>query len=115
MCLTYRVRIDERLLAMFDLCPPDIGSMSKDIPRRPIFPKIRISHLGVFRWTKPNGVKMVVGPIAKLSEEAASTNDLVIELRGYDERLPTILGSNLAQTLCCDAVPRRCIQGASKA
>ena len=32
----------------------------------------RILHLGVFRWTYPMMVKMVVRPIAKLSEEARS-------------------------------------------
>ncbi len=32
--------------------------------------KIRILHLGVFRWTNPNGGQTVVSPIAKLSEEA---------------------------------------------
>jgi hypothetical protein len=32
--LAYRVRIGERVLAMFDPCPPDIGSVSKDVPRR---------------------------------------------------------------------------------
>jgi hypothetical protein len=34
--LAYRVRIDERVLAMFDLCRPDIGSVSKFARRRPI-------------------------------------------------------------------------------
>jgi hypothetical protein len=41
MCLTDRVRIDERLLAMFDLCPPDIGSVSKNVRRCPISLKNR--------------------------------------------------------------------------
>ena len=34
--------------------------------------RIRILHLGVFRWTNPNGGQMVVRPIAKLSKEAWS-------------------------------------------
>jgi hypothetical protein len=37
-----------------------------------ILSKIGISHLEVFRWTNPMVVKMVVRPIAKLSEEAAA-------------------------------------------
>jgi hypothetical protein len=36
MCLAYRVRIDERVRAMFDLCPPDIGSMSEIVRGGPI-------------------------------------------------------------------------------
>jgi hypothetical protein len=64
MCLTYRVRIDERVLAMFDLCPPDIGSVSKDVRRLPIFPKNRD-----FTLRLGGQIQMVVRPISKLSEE----------------------------------------------
>jgi hypothetical protein len=54
-------------------------------------------------------VKMVVRPIAKLSEEARCHERLLLELRCCDEWLPTILGSNLAADVCRDAVPRRCM------
>ena len=49
--------------------PPDIGSVSKDVPRCPIFLKNKDFALGIFRWTTQMVVKMVVRPIAKLSEE----------------------------------------------
>jgi hypothetical protein len=35
--------------------PPDIGSVSKDVPRCPVSLKLRILHLRVSRWTNPNG------------------------------------------------------------
>jgi hypothetical protein len=35
--------------------PRDIGSVSMDVPARPNFLKIRILHIGAFRWTNPNG------------------------------------------------------------
>ena len=46
---------------------PDIGSVATNVPRRPSFLEIRILDLDAFRWTKAV-VKMVVRPIAKLSE-----------------------------------------------
>ena len=49
-------------------------------------------------------VKMVVRPIASLSERPAATNDPAIELRCYDEGLPTNIGSRrCAAMLCLDA------------
>ena len=54
-------------------------------------------------------VKMVVRPIAKLSEEARCHETASPELRCSDEWLPTILGSNLAADVCRGAVPRRCM------
>jgi hypothetical protein len=56
-------------------------------------------------------VKMVVRPIAKLSEYARCTNGQANRASSYDDGLPTILGSNKAP----DAVPRARIQGASEA
>jgi hypothetical protein len=34
---------------------PDIGSGSTDVLKRPFSLKTRILHLGVLRWTDPNG------------------------------------------------------------
>jgi hypothetical protein len=45
-------------------------------------------------------VKMVVRPIAKLSEGTRYHERLLLELRCSDEWLPTILGSNLAAHVC---------------
>ena len=54
-------------------------------------------------------VKMVVRPIAKLSEEAPPRMTTP-RARCSDEWLPTILGSDLAAAdVCRDAVPRRCM------
>jgi hypothetical protein len=49
-------------------------------------------------------VKMVVRPIAKLSEYAAARMTWPIEHRCYDDGLPNILGSKRRQTLFLDAV-----------
>jgi hypothetical protein len=43
-------------------CPPTSSDVQFSL-------EIRILHLGVFRWTTQMVVKMVVRPIAKLSEE----------------------------------------------
>ena len=51
------------------LDPPDIGSVSADVFRRPIFLENNDSHLGAFQWTTQMVVKIVVRPISKLSEE----------------------------------------------
>jgi hypothetical protein len=53
MCLTYRVRIDERVLAMFDLCPPDIGSASETVRGRPISVTDRVLGLWGISVDKP--------------------------------------------------------------
>jgi hypothetical protein len=46
------------------LLTPDIGSASTDVLKCPISLKTRFLHLGVLRWTNPNGGQMVVRPIA---------------------------------------------------
>jgi hypothetical protein len=49
---------------------PDIGSVSKDVPRRPVLLKNKDSALRRISVDNTNGGQMVIRPIAKLSEEA---------------------------------------------
>ena len=51
MCLTYGARVDERMLAMFDLFPPDIGSASKTVRGRLISLADKGLVLGCLRRT----------------------------------------------------------------
>ena len=61
-------------------------------------------------------VKMVVRPIAKLSERARyNEGPLVIDLSMLRRRASNDLAAIPRKTLCRDAVARPCVQGASEA
>jgi hypothetical protein len=55
--------------------------------------KTTISHLGAFRWTNPNGGQNGGQTHIQAKRGGPATNDPVIELRCYDEGLPTNIGS----------------------
>ena len=60
-------------------------------------------------------VKMVVRPIAKLSERARYNEPLVMDLSMLRRRASNDLAAIWRKTLCRDAVARPCVQGASEA
>jgi hypothetical protein len=55
------------------LLTPDIGSVSTDVLRRPIFLRDKDFALRRIPVDNPNGGQMVVRPIAELSESVSPT------------------------------------------